>query len=103
MVVYEVNLYVDEEVAEAYAAWLEEHVQALLALEGFERADWYERPSETTGRVAWTLQYRLVDRAALERYFAEHASAMRGDGLARFGGRFEATRRVLTLRAAFSG
>ena len=103
-VVYEVNLAVDREIAGAYAAWLGPHIEDVLALDGFTGAEWWEvEPPNTPeasgdGRVRWCVQYRLRDRAALQVYLDRHAARLRGDGLARFAGRFEATRRVLTPR-----
>lgn len=100
MIVYEVNLAVDPEIAEAYAAWLEPHIDEVLAVDGFTGAEWFEVDApEGDARVRWSVQYRLRDRAALDAYFAEHAARLRGDGLTRFGGRFEATRRVMVRRA----
>lgn len=99
MVLYEVNLTVDADAAEEYAAWLGPHVAEILALDGFLSADWFEVESDDAdGRVRWCIQYRLRDRAALQHYFDTHAARFRADGLARFGGRFEATRRMLALR-----
>ena len=99
VILYEVNLTVDLEVADVYAAWLGPHIDALLALEGFTGADWFDVDADPgAGRVRWCVQYRLRDRAALETYLAEHAARMRDEGLNRFAGRFEATRRVLVPR-----
>ena len=98
-VIYEVNLRVDRDIARAYAAWLSTHIEEMLAFEGFESARWFERESEIEGdpgdRALWTIQYHVRERADLERYLVEGAARMRGDGLARFTGRFEASRRVL--------
>src|SRR5690606_8390357 len=99
MIVYEVNLAVDADVADAYAAWLGPHVEEILALDGFLGAEWFAVEAED-GRVRWCVQYRLRDRAALQRYLDAHAARLRADGLERFGGRFEATRRIMTRRAA---
>jgi hypothetical protein len=100
VVLYEVNLAVDAEVAGDYAAWLGPHVARIVALDGFLGASWFEveAAGESDGRVRWCVQYRLRDRAALQRYFDRHAARFRAEGLERFGGRFEATRRVLALR-----
>jgi quinol monooxygenase YgiN len=99
MVIYEVNLAVDAEIAGAYAAWLGPHIEAILALDGFLGAAWFEVEGDAAnGRVRWCVQYRLRDRAALQRYFDEHAARFRAEGAERFGGRFEASRRVLALR-----
>jgi len=100
MVIYEVNLAVDAAAADAYAAWLGPHIDEILALPGFISADWWavEADAEADGRVRWCVQYRVASRTALQEYFDEHADRLRGDGLARFAGRFEATRRILTPR-----
>ena len=101
MIVYEVNLRVERAIAAAYAQWLPAHVAQMLALPGFTGAEVFEDPAaDDASNVAWCCQYRLVDAAALERYLQEHAPRMRADGVARFGARFSATRRVLHPLAA---
>ncbi|WP_297832937.1 DUF4286 family protein [Thermomonas sp.] len=95
--IYEVNLDVDAAVAAAYRAWLQEHVAQMLALPGFLSAQVYEvvDPPSPSGRIALCCQYRLRDADALQAYFDNHAAIMRADGIARFGDRFSAARRVL--------
>jgi hypothetical protein len=96
-VVYEVNLSVDATIAEDYAGWLHAHVAQMLALPGFVDASMWQvlEPAPAPGQIQWCVHYRLVDRPALDAYLAEHAPRMRADGMARFGGRFQATRRIL--------
>lgn len=100
MVIYEVNLAVDAEIAGDYAAWLALHIDEVLRVPGFVSAEWWEIEGEQTpgGRVRWCVQYRVESREALDTYFQDHAARLRGDGLERFGGRFEAHRRVLLPR-----
>ena len=102
-VIYEVNLRVDRDIAQEYAAWLKSHMEEMLEFDGFESATWFEREPEMEGaqgdRELWTIHYRVSTRAHLDRYLIEGAARMRGDGLERFDGRFEATRRVLAIRA----
>ena len=103
---YEVNLTVDADAAEAFAAWLGPHIEAICALDGFLGATWYQRRAEDEGhaedgRVRWTVHYRVRDRDALGDYFRQHAPMFRQDGIDRFGGRFDADRRVLDPREAF--
>ena len=101
MIVYEVNLRVERAIAPAYAHWLHEHVAQMLALPGFTAAELFEDLAAADAtHVAWCCQYRLLDAAALERYLQEHAPRMRADGVARFGERFRASRRVLQPLAA---
>lgn len=101
--IYEVNLEIDAAIADAYRAWLREHVAQMLTLPGFLAAQVFEvlDPPPASGRIALCCQYRLCDADALQAYFDHHAATMRADGIARFGDRFRATRRV--LRSAWRG
>lgn len=96
-VVYEVNVEVDVEIAAAYRAWLRAHIAEILALPGFVDARTFEvlDPAPTAGRIALCVQYRLTGTAALDAYLREHAPRLRADGVARFGERVRAQRRVL--------
>jgi hypothetical protein len=95
-IVYEVTLDVDAAIANEYRAWLNRHTAELLALPGFVDARILDllEPS-TPGRIGLCVQYTLRDRAAYEAYLRDHAERVRGNGIARFGDRFTATRRVL--------
>ena len=96
-VLYEVNLDVDVAVEAAYRDWLRKHVAEILALPGFLDAQVFDvlEPAPAPGRVGLCVHYRLRDVAALQAYFDQHAARLREDGLARFGVRFSASRRVL--------
>jgi len=95
MLIYEVNLDIARALRGDYLPWLREHVTQMLALPGFVDACILEADSEDDARVAYCVQYRLQDRAALDAYLALHSERMRGDGLRRFGDRVRASRRVL--------
>jgi len=104
-VIYEVTLHARADIADAYLAWLREHVAAMLALRGFEGAELEALESESAaagGGAAsaadergWCVRYRLRDRAALDAYLRDHAPRMRAEGIARFGDAFRAARRIL--------
>lgn len=96
-VAYEVNLSVDATVAEDFRRWLAEHVHEILALPGFVAARTWRvaDPPPPAGTVQWCVQYTLSDRAELQRYLQDHAPRLRAAGVARFGDRFSASRRVL--------
>lgn len=98
-VVYEVNLDVDAGIEADYRAWLRAHAAQMLELPGFVDARVFDvlDPSPAPGRVALCVCYRLRDAAALQDYLEHHAAGMRGDGMARFGDRFTATRRILRV------
>jgi hypothetical protein len=96
VILYEVRIAVDREVAVEYRSWLEAHIQEILALPGFECAELL-REEGTTERCIFVTHYWLRDRDALEGYMRDHAPRLRADGMQRFGGRFAAERRVLEL------
>lgn len=96
-VVYEVNLDLDAAIRAEYLDWLRGHMAEIGALPGFHGARLWEvaDPAPAPGRASLCVQYRLVDQAALDAYLAGPAARLRADGIARFGGRFTASRRVL--------
>ena len=96
-VTYEVNLAVEAGVLEAYRAWLADHVAEIVALPGFTGATTWDvvDPAPPSGVTHLCVQYALVEAAALEAYLRDHAPRLRADGIARFGDRVRATRRVL--------
>jgi putative heme iron utilization protein len=97
-IVYEVNLVVDKEAYDAFVPWLEEHAAELAALPHFDSAEVFadtaDAPDGDTRRRL-VAQYRTTERARLDAYFAQDAERLRADGMAKFGGRFTASRRIL--------
>ena len=99
MIVYEVNVFVREEIWEAYRGWLEAHIREIRALPGFTGVEVFERLEPATpGEVPMCIHYRLRDLDALADYLREHAPRLRADGVERFGDGFRAERRVLQRR-----
>ncbi len=97
MIHYEVNLTVDNDIANDYGVWLAGHVDEMIAIDGFTGAQTLrvvdpDDPQHTT----WSVRYRLESEASLEAYMTHHASRMRQQAIDRFGERFTASRRVLT-------
>lgn len=100
MIVYEVRAAVDAEVSQEYRAWLDAHIREILAIPGFTHAELLAEDADGE-RAVWTVRYHLESRDALAEYLREHAPRLREEGRTRFGGRFEATRRVMELVRAF--
>jgi quinol monooxygenase YgiN len=98
-VIYEVNLDVEPGIARDFESWLQEHVQGMLALQGFRSARIFTVQDEAAGvddaPHRFTVHYLLENQAALDRYLAEDAPRMRQEGLERFGHHFIASRRVM--------
>lgn len=101
MTVYEVNIRIDHAIRDGYLRWLDAHVAEIVALPGFTGAEVLEvvDPPAADGFATFCVQYRLVDAAALDAYLRDHAPRLRADGIARFGTRMQASRRVLRARA----
>lgn len=101
--VYEVNLSVRRDIEADYRAWLDAHVREILALPGFTGATVFERlePAAAADEFCLSVHYRLRDEKALADYLREHAPRLRADGVARFGDRFRAERRVLAPSADY--
>lgn len=98
MVIYEVNLVVDNQIATSFAEWLGIHIEDMLCLPCFESADWYEQEvKDQSDKKFWTVHYRAKSREFLQDYFDNYAVKMRGDGLRLFEGKFTAERRILSL------
>jgi quinol monooxygenase YgiN len=92
-VLYEVVLTVAPEVRDAFCDWLGDHIDHMLALDGFLSGDAFvdsENPNEII------CHYRLRDMTAMTAYLEGMAMEMRKDGLERFGDKFSARRRILT-------
>lgn len=106
VVLYEVNLTVEREIADEYAAWLGPHIREIMALDEVAGASWWrvDDPRLRGDRlndpdtVSWCVKYEFPDRKAYQSYLNNHAERLRGDGLERFGGRFKASRRVMTRK-----
>jgi hypothetical protein len=98
-VIYEVNIEVDAAAHDDYRAWLRDHIAEILALPGFAGAKVFDvlEPPPSAGRIGLSVQYALKDREALDDYLRDHAPRLRADGVARFGDRFQATRRILRV------
>lgn len=101
--VYEVNLWVDRAIAEQWLGWLDDHVARVLAAPGVLGATVFEvvQPTPPAGQRCWSVKYLMRDQAALDTYLADHAPALRQEGIDRFGDAFRAERRVLAPRKRF--
>ncbi|MGH8051883.1 MAG: DUF4286 family protein [Arenimonas sp.] len=96
-IIYEVNVFVQRDIENAYREWLAKHIAEILALPGFIDAQSFDvQQDNQADDIAICVHYRLESQAALDNYFENHAVRLRADGVARFGDRFRATRRVLS-------
>lgn len=97
MLIYEVNLLIENEIKKDYERWLPTHIEAMLEKPGFVSANWFEVSNDE--QTEWVVHYHVKSEDDLERYFLEDAPTMRQQAIDLFGDRFDATRRVLSLKA----
>lgn len=102
MLLYEVNVEINETIYEDYLLWLHSHVKEILLIDGFVRANIFEDQDQTDSIKKFSIQYFLKDQKSLESYLKNHAPRLRQDGIDRFGNQFKATRRVLELKESFN-
>lgn len=96
--IYEVNLTLDPREAEAFHTWLKHHIEEILQIEGFLKADIFHRDAQEDEEGAlFTVQYHLTDRKAVDNYIQNHTARFREAGIRDFGHAFlePAFRRIL--------
>lgn len=94
MILYEVNIQIKSEVYLPFFEWLETHVQEMLALPGFSKANIFEdRPK--AGDKQLVIHYYLENQKAMDHYIQELAPKMRADGVTKFETSFQINRRIL--------
>ncbi|USQ12953.1 DUF4286 family protein [Legionella lytica] len=99
MVVYEVNLLIDENIYNQFESWLKEHAREMLQFSGFINAHILKPENEdTVSQKKLTVQYQLDNKDSLTNYFNQFAAKMREDGLKRFKDQFSAERRIYEVK-----
>ena len=104
MLNYEVNLKISSEIYSEYLEWLIPHIKEMLSFEGFLKADLYEDLEQALNDeyVSITASYQVDSQENLQNYLSTKANHMREDGIKRFGGKFQANRRILKLKHSYT-
>jgi hypothetical protein len=102
-VIYEVNIKAINEIGDDFYTWLNgKHIEEMLKIDGFLSAKLLIPDTKDEGHRRFTVQYKLVSMEMMESYFKNQAAKMRSEGLEKFGDKFTAERRVLTVKNKFS-
>lgn len=101
MILYEVNLKIQKDIIADYDKWLHAHIAEILQIDGFEKASWWKEVESKDEKVTYTIHYFLKDKTAMNSYLKNHAPRLRQEGIDKFGGKFEATRRIFELKKAY--
>ncbi|MEN9723574.1 MAG: hypothetical protein RJB38_1560 [Pseudomonadota bacterium] len=106
MIIYEVNIAVQNDAAPDYERFLERHIPKILQIDGFRGASWWERLAkdenvpEMKGSTLWTVHYHVESRKALDSYLINQAPAMRAEAVELFGNKISINRRILNHRSS---
>ena len=96
VVIYEVNLTINNEVINEFDVWLKSHVAEMLAIPGFISASTAVIENDDENTKQRSVQFRLTNQQDLDAYFENDAERMRAIALDKFSNKMTALRRVLT-------
>jgi len=103
-VIYECNFAVDAKDAQAFIAYLRNHMAEIVGLDGgllFDRATLCIAENEGShgddGKYHVCVRYRARSRFQLQAYFDRAGERLRQDMIEKWGGRFTVQRRILAV------
>lgn len=98
MIIYNVTINVDADVAEEWLRWMKEvHIPDVMATGLFLDNRIMRIMAEEEGGLSYAIQYTCADMATYERYRVEHAPRLQAETQQRYGGRFAAFRTLLEV------
>ena len=98
MIVYNVTINVDADVAEEWLRWMKEvHIPDVMATGLFLDNRIMRILAEEEGGLSYAIQYTCADMATYERYKSEHAPRLQAETQRKYGGRFAAFRTLLEV------
>lgn len=99
MIIYNVTVKVENEIAEAWLEWLKkEHIPDLLGTGCFRDATILQLlDADDSEGPTYAVQYFAETRNDVDRYLSEHAAEMRARGLSRWGNKFIAFRSLMKV------
>lgn len=105
MVIYEVNLTINNEIFNDYYNWLIKHIKIMLQFRGFKKAEISKEITPPNNNIndatKLTVHYAIENEIDLDHYLKNYASSMREDGIKKFGDKFNATRRIFLQEDVF--
>jgi len=98
MIIYNVTVSVDTDVAEEWLHWMKaEHIPDVMATGMFLDNRICRVLAEEEGGVTYAIQYTAADMATFERYKVEFAPRLQAETQKHYGGKFVAFRTLLEV------
>lgn len=99
MVIYEVNLKVNNEIFTKFIQWLSLHIEDVLKFPGFVKAVFlrdFESDDDLQKNIS--IQYYLNSPKSLDNYLKNHAPTIRQVGLSKFPNQYSYSYRILEVQ-----
>lgn len=100
MIIYEVELTIAEEIVNEYMAWLPQHIDDMLQIDGFLSADLEEVLEPISESTVLVVRYGVRSELDLFDYFELQAPIFRQEAIDKFGDHFLASRRILKRKSS---
>lgn len=99
MIIYNVTTNIDKAVHEQWILWMKEtHIPNVLATGKFTNAKMCKvLVEEDMGGVTYSVQYSVLNRETLDKYYAEDADRLRGEVTKHFPNKFVSFRTELEI------
>lgn len=98
MIIYNVTVNVDADVAEEWLQWMKAvHIPDVMSTGMFLDNRICRVLAEEEGGFTYAIQYTAADMATYERYKAEHAPRLQAETQKRYSGKFVAFRTLLEV------
>jgi len=103
--IYEVNFFVDRDIADEFGLWLDDHIRDALRVDGVLECNCFVRTDDERGLARRSCQYVLADDGALDRFLEGPGGDIDNAVEATFGDRAAIDARVLRedVREGVSG
>lgn len=96
MLMYEVNIAVNNKIIQEYKIWLDKHVAEMLKIDGFCSAEIINN-SEDKNITHLTVKYQIESQEKLDDYFKYKAKLMRQESLDKYGDYVHITRKIFNI------
>ncbi|QJP34161.1 DUF4286 family protein [Nonlabens sp. Ci31] len=98
MIIYNVTCNMDASLESEWIPWIREHIAKVLGTGLFMDARLTRvLVEDKDGSSTFSIQYKAIDKDALQKYYDDYAPALRKEGLAKFGERVLSFRTELEL------
>lgn len=95
MMIYELNVQMDESSVDECGEWLCGHVNSMMDVPGFEDAEILEQLDVHEAKAAFSVRFFVDSEEALENYLEKDAARVQSEIEKKFGGRIQISSRIL--------